>query len=797
MQIKQNNNQSWGLTINEFNNSSFGNEIGNFKATNDLLKKYLVINQDATINQDNLDRLFADLTTTIIYRFVGKADYLNHIDFTGMPNDYQREMRYAVYKELSNGISGAIFEKRTKNDVSTSGFSQESDLSGWTIPADAISTDTWERLEKVIGIYDYELIDGILYYKGEAYNPSFKTGQKLSTIAIVGATRDLYDKAEVDKLIAKTLSASKDFKGQATTADLNNLVINYDSFLKTQFPTAADGDSAEIKYVDINDAFNGLIESYTLINGVWTLATSNYETKSQIALLAQLLTNLETVAARTDAVILKDGSNDMDASYTPANPKSVVVLDWAQTALATLKASLSGNNQTKTITDLEVLIADLAGRISAVEANPSASYISAFKEWTGDDAGTAITNGKSWEIATKTANDGQPFVVAAGKEFTGYFLGSVNGENKRIPFKAIVAAPDATITELTSSREWDVVIDATGKISFTVTGAGQAQLDVSSLRLFAIHEYILQSASGVALKSDFTTFTSQVQTSLNQKQDKILAIAIEGATAIEQILTNLSNNKVNTSLNNLTGTKTLTDKLYIQGSKGGYLKFHDTNNVGSIQLEGKQSLTGGAGSGVFVNTDGKTNITGLETSNIGYKDVANQNDAGTYTQLKSVVDVAIKLIEAVNTMNGNRGKVLQVNSNGTAFDYVDLPQGGGAGGDDGLGAGEKNDANSYVGFVYSPETRRLIPYHFNKKYPAANPVIVSANLRLEINSAEKVIRILEANTSSDDIRRDANGKPEKYLATTFVDAKIPFTSSLPKEINIDDDYVILRMKGEK
>lgn len=264
--IKINNSTTWGLTINEFNTGLFGNEIGDFKATNDLLVKYAVISTDGSLDAAKLQAMFNQLSTTIIYRFVGKIEYLNDINFTSMPLDYQREMRFAVYKELSNAIKNDLFEKRSNNDVQTSGFNQNTDLSGWTIPADAISVDTWERLEKIIRVYDYELIDGVLYYKGAEYDPAFATGEFLSTVSLIGQLRQIYLKDQIDLLIAKTLSSNKSFLGVANTATLTNITTNYDVFLKAQFPDAVQGSSAEIRLVDDQSLINGLLESYTFSN---------------------------------------------------------------------------------------------------------------------------------------------------------------------------------------------------------------------------------------------------------------------------------------------------------------------------------------------------------------------------------------------------------------------------------------------------------------------------------------------------------------------------------------------------
>lgn len=125
-----NNSQTWGLTIDEFDNALYGNEIGQFKATNDLLKKYQVVKTDGSIDMALFDGMFHQLATAIVYRFAAKIDYLKLVKFTDMPIDYQREIRYAVYKELSNGMKNDIFERRLDISVSTAGFDENNDLSG-------------------------------------------------------------------------------------------------------------------------------------------------------------------------------------------------------------------------------------------------------------------------------------------------------------------------------------------------------------------------------------------------------------------------------------------------------------------------------------------------------------------------------------------------------------------------------------------------------------------------------------------------------------------------------------------
>lgn len=60
-------------------------------------------------------------------------------------------------------------------------------------------------------------------------------------------------------------------------------------------------------------------------------------------------------------------------------------------------------------------------------------------------------------------------------------------------------------------------------MTFTATGAGQAILDVSTLQLFAVYEYVLQNAQGVALKNDITVLSASIDSKLNNKLDRILA----------------------------------------------------------------------------------------------------------------------------------------------------------------------------------------------------------------------------------------------------------------------------------
>lgn len=556
----------WGLTIQEFNTGLWGNPIGTFKVSQDFVNRY------ALTDTSDLTNVFNQLTTATIQKVVGKMYLLQQTDgITLFPAETQKQLRYWVYSTTANAMLNHLFEKRVSQGISGSTLDISNDVSGWTIPADNISTTDWENLE-AIGLDNYKVRDGILYYFDDAYYPEFEDGTRLRDVNLKKATNEnkpyavLTEAATYEVIDNALINSHKQFAGTLlfdNDATLQSLIDTYNQGNDITFVNGTIYNKTEaapedvIRFIPTPAAvINGYQaeEATILEDKSMQLWTQNNQLKIWRDAVDALITGMEERKLDKETfnnqAIKVDGSNNFASTYIPNDPKSPIYKEFMEAHVASVKNLITGDNATKTIRNLQDDYQSMSDRITALEGSPNAKYIRAFRTWDGNKALTAAGNSATALTATTTINtltaeDGLTFNLTAKNTLDLWIVGTATtigtfelfasvkvGSTYKLVLEAIRDGSGNSLEVLSIQ----VATDGTITIS---RNAGNL-VDFTTLAIVNIMEPILALAGAFITQDkldELKTYTdAELLKKLNTNDPQIIAAFGAGTSTLQAIL---------------------------------------------------------------------------------------------------------------------------------------------------------------------------------------------------------------------------------------------------------------------
>lgn len=212
----ENNMKTWGLTLKEFNEGTWGTAVGSFKVPNSLIERFramfLIFDNNTyknvktlpkesdlknPINTDKIyiitenkkkeynhlfifdstnnewidkgnkysntklfdeERAFTELCQTYINALITSNDLFTQIEFKDFPKLFQKNIRFGIYNAIEFAtLNRQVWEKVNNSSVSSPNFNMNVESTNWLLSSDMLGLKSWNYIV-ASGLHDMKIV---------------------------------------------------------------------------------------------------------------------------------------------------------------------------------------------------------------------------------------------------------------------------------------------------------------------------------------------------------------------------------------------------------------------------------------------------------------------------------------------------------------------------------------------------------------------------------------------------------------------------------------------------------------